>query len=446
MSLDELQEKRRRLKRNSDITFENVDKIANESYRVADVAHNSKQILDDLDREFEEQTGLKGKDMKFLFAAIALQVTRIILLNKLTRLERAGGENRNEKKLHEFQEKLLGKFNPGELMAEAPYYASLEHIISRPGVPYDATATLTEKSILTMMGKGRTWDFDLAEMIPNEKISLFKGANHRFSTLGHDPIIGLVFGTGNIMTNTITCVNKPIIAGNIGLPILTTNHVAYTADYKDPRIATYGSTVIMLQKMVERTLKQPEAFVASLIKQIIHIGTDLYTPCGIQIPGANLLLSNQKVEELTSYVYSEDTGTYHLGISTGDIVKIGMAMGLAKLINMIISTLHTLMYDPASSLDREIYNVKKKKIILYSNMIASTSNVIASSIKAACSVDVKGKVDAIREFDIGGILVTVNHLVKDPVYIRQIKEEFVRSGFIKRIRGEDLKLDPVIWE
>ena len=89
------------------------------------------------------------------------------------------------------------------------------------------------------------------------------------------------------------------------------------------------------------------------------------------------------MEELTSYVYSEDTGTYHLGISTGDIVKIGMAMGLAKLINMIISTLHTLMYDPASSLDREIYNVKTKKIILYSNMIASTSNVIASSIKAA---------------------------------------------------------------
>ena len=40
--LDELRNKREQLKRNSDITLSNKEKIANESYRVADVAHNSK--------------------------------------------------------------------------------------------------------------------------------------------------------------------------------------------------------------------------------------------------------------------------------------------------------------------------------------------------------------------------------------------------------------------
>ena len=35
---------------------------------------------------------------------------RIVILNVLTKTETAGSTNRNETKLHEFQEKLLGKF------------------------------------------------------------------------------------------------------------------------------------------------------------------------------------------------------------------------------------------------------------------------------------------------------------------------------------------------
>lgn len=333
MSLEELQARRRQLKKNTDITLGNMQTLTDESKRVADVAHNSKEILDNLDAEFESQTGLQGNDIKFLFAAVGLQLARIVILNELTKTETAGSQNRNETKLHEFQEKLLGKFNSGEAVKERPYYASMEHIITKMGVPYDATAGLTDKSLATLMNKNREWDFDLSEMIPDEKLSLFKGANHRFATLGHDPILGLLFGTGNIMTNTITCVKTPIAVGGIGIPVLTTNHVVFTSDYKDPRIATYGSTAFMLKEAIERTKDQPSAFVASLIKQVIHIGTDLYTPCGIQIPGVNLILSNTQVEKLTSY------------ISAGDIIKVGSSAKLAELINLLISTLHTLMYD-----------------------------------------------------------------------------------------------------
>lgn len=114
MGLEELQEKRKNLKNNSDITLNNMQIIANESARVADVAHNSRQLIEDLDSEFESQTGLKGNDIKFLFAAVGLQITRIAILNELTKTETAGSTNRNETKLHEFQEKLLGKFNTGD--------------------------------------------------------------------------------------------------------------------------------------------------------------------------------------------------------------------------------------------------------------------------------------------------------------------------------------------
>lgn len=429
MGLEELQERRKQLKRNSDITMGNMQALADESRRVVEVAHNSRQLLDDLDLEFESQTGLKGNDVKFLFAAVALQVARIVILNELTKTENAGSTNRNETKLHEFQEKLLGKFNSGEVVKERPYYASMEHIITKMGVPYDATAGLTEKSLATLMKKEREWDFDLSEMIPDEKLSLFKGANHRFATLGHDPILGLLFGTGNIMTNTITCVKTPLAVGGIGIPVLTTNHVVFTSDYKDPRIATYGSTVTMLQQTYERTKDQPSAFVASLIKQIIHIGTDLYTPCGIQIPGANLILSNIQVEKLTSY------------ISAGDIIKVGASAKLAELINLLISTLHTLMYDSSMSISRDLYNVKTRKIIMYSNVIATGSNVlwVGGNMLA-------GNEGAIKQLDIGGLIVTIKRLLSDTEYIRQIKEEFVFGGFNKMIHGEELNLEEPIWD
>ena len=429
MTLDELKAKRVKLRENSDKTLSNMQKLAEESYRVANVAHNSQSILDDLDKEFEIQTGLKGNDIKFLFAAVGLQMARIIILNELTKIETAGSENRNETKLHEFQKKLLEKFNSGTVVNEQPYYASMEHIITKMGVPYDATASLTNESILRMLGKDRSWDFDFSTIIPDEKINLFKGANHRFATLGHDPILGLVFGTANIMTNTITCVKTPIVTGGIGIPILTTNHVVHTSDYKDPHIAAYASTATMLQRAIERTQEQPSAFVASLLKQIIHIGTDLYTPCGIQIPGANLVLSNTDVEKMTSY------------ISTGDIIKVGTSAKLTELINLLISTLHTLMYDTSMPISREIYNVRTRKIIMYSNAIATGSNVlwVGGNMLA-------GNEGAIKQLDIGGLIITLKRLMSDTEYIRQIKEEFVFGGFKSMIKGNDLELEEVKWE
>lgn len=428
MGLVELQEKRKKNKGNSDVTLNNMQKIIDESERVADLAHNSRQVLDDLDQEFESQTGLKDNDIKFLFAAIGLQMARIVILNEITKTESAGPKNRNETKLHEFQEKLLGKFNSGEAVNERPYYASMEHIITKMGVPYDATAGLSAKAIKSLAKKDRTWDFDLTDMIPDEKLSLFKGANHRFSTLGHDPILGLVFGTGNIMTNTITCVKTPLIAG-WGVPILTTNHVVFSSDYKDPRIATYGSTSIMLQQAMERTKEQPSAFVASLIKQIIHIGTDLYTSCGIQIPGANLVLTNTEVERITSYV------------GAGDLIKIGTSVKLAELINLLISTLHMLMYDTSMSISRDMYNVRTRKIIMYSNAIATGSNVLWVG-----SNMLTGNETAIKQLDIGGLIVTLHRLKSDTEFIRQIKEEFIFGEFNKMIQGDNLELIDTIWD
>ena len=231
------------------------------------------------------------------------------------------------------------------------------------------------------------------------------------------------------MTNTITCVKSSVKAGDFIIPIITTNHVLYSDQNKHPLIGTYGSTGVMLGSMVERTIDQPSVLVAALIKQIIHIGTDLFTPCGIQFPGANLILTNTKVEEITKH------------ISTGDLVKVGASMKIAELINYLISAVHQLTYDEEKfGYNRDMFSVKTRKIIMYSNTIATSSNVIIQGAQI-----MGGNVAAVKDLDIGGIIVLIKRLTTDKEFIRQVKEEFIFGNFNKMIQGEDLDLKEVNW-
>ena len=128
-------------------------------------------------------------------------------------------------------------------------------------------------------------------------------------------------------------------------------------------------------------------------------------------------------------------------ISTGDIIKVGASARLAELINLLISTLHTLMYDSSMVISRNLYSVKTRKIIMYSNAIATGSNVlwVGGNMLA-------GNERAIKQLDIGGLIVTIKRLMNDTEYIRQIKEEFIFGDFNKMIQGKKLNLKEPIWD
>lgn len=393
MDIEELRQRRKKIKKNIDILNSNIDKIINETKRVESIAANSEKIIADLDKEFENLTGLNKVDFPFLFLATALQCIRIYLINNLTKIDKAGNKNKTENTLHKVQKRVLKKFDNGNRDEPSKFYAPLNQIIFNRGVPYDAQNFL------------------------DTKYNLFKGANHRFSTLGHDPILGLIFGTANILTNTITCNDKFLI---------TTNHVVYDSAQKNPKIANFTSTILMLDNAINRFNDDIKSFVAALIKQILHIGTDLYTPCGIHIPFSNLLLDKKNVEELAKVV------------NTGDIIKSGMSMKISLWINTLISLLHQLMYDKKIYENRDIYSVKTKKIIMYSNAIASTSNIIWVAINLK-----GGNQKVLKQLDIGGLMVTIYRLITDIDFIMKVKEEFVLGGFRKKVIGEEIDLQEV---
>ncbi len=402
MSFEEISRRREELNKESDMLLHNMEQTTDECQRVVYVARYAERYNIDIDREFDPLTGLHCTEVDFLFAATGLQLARIAIINELTEMEAAGQSNKKEKILKKKQKEIFKKFNNGGSVTDGPLYASMNHIITDEKVPYDINQYAFRFNSL----------------------GLFEGGNHRYVTLGHDPILGLIFGTGNIMTNTLTHVKK-----GAAIPIVTTYHVIYGEGYKNARIGGPCPTALMLKAMIDRTQEQPSALVASLIKQIIHIGTDLYTPVGIPIPGASLVLSTSQVKKLTEYV------------STGDLIKVGSSAKLAELINTLIATLHMLMYDKDSGVDMDVYNVRTRKIIDYSNIIASGSNAlwVAGNMWA-------GNEMSIRQLDIGGLLIMLSHLMTDVEYIQQIKEEYVLGGFKRMILGDNLQLEKVLWD
>ena len=397
MKIEELRKKRRLLSESSSATLKNMEKIRNESVRVAEVAKNSSVIIQRLNEEFESQTGLNKIDVAVLFVAVCLHVFRIYFINNLTKIEKAGSKNKLEGELHKLQNKILKKLDNGEKNSPSEYYAPSNQIITGRGVPYDATRFIEGNQ------------------------HFFKGANHRFSTLGHDPVVGLIFGTTNILTNTITCINKPIV---------TTNHVIYDGSLKNPEIGMPASTLFAISNAVRRVDGDLSSVIAALIKQIIHIGTDMFTPCGIQLPFANLLLDKKTVEKLTKY------------IGTGDLIKIGTSLKIANFVDAIIVVFHSLLFDETKYSSFDVYNTKTRKIIDYSYIIATGSNVIANALRLY-----KSDINAVKDIDYAGLLVLLTRIFSDIDFQLQIKEEFVLGSFNKMIHGDSLELEEVcLWD
>lgn len=357
MDIEELRRRRKEVSSVSEKTLRNIEDIANESFRVAKVAHNSREIIDNLDLEFERQTGFNSLDVKFLFFATALQCVRQYWLS-------------NEKlrfKNDQQAGKVIKKYSPISLCGP---------------VPYDA--------------------FKKEGYFDNTGIS---GANHRYSTLGHDPLLGWIFGTANILSETVT-------KNNIILESYST--VLVGNEYKINGTTNIAS---IFANSVDRVQDDYKDLILAIAKHALHLSSDAFTTMGLPIPVINTLSPNLSSKLLKNGI---------------DIYSVSRSMAMSSLINMIVAAVHGLFYDESKYHNRDIYEVKTRKIISYSNAIASASNIIYVAVSAYL-----GNERALNKLDVGGLIVTIYRLLSDSKFIRAVKEEFVFGSFNKLIQGEE---------
>ena len=224
------------------------------------------------------------------------------------------------------------------------------------------------------------------------------GGYHRLYTLGHDPILGWIFGTANILTDCIT------------FNTFQTNRVSRVDPVTGAKKLRITPEIVPLSKMFkesydcarEHKLNLPAAIVA----QGCHLKSDKFTKLGLPVP----ILSTID-ETFASKLYSEN---YDSLCFRRDVKIVGASFVISKLIDIIIGLVHGLFRKEDE--DKDLYEVRTRKILLISNSIASTSTVINALITKNP-----------KKLDIGGLLNTVTRLFTDIRFITRIKQEFVEA-------------------
>lgn len=351
------------------------------------------QELDEINKQFSRKTSIINKtDLSFLAIATALQVAKSLVFPYVAEkfdyaksfdpTDRLKHDDKSIEKDHigandKFRDKHMEKHGTGHWIN-----------ILYQTVPYDITKG--SKDLGINMG----------------------GKYHRMYTLGHDPILGWIFGTANILTDCITFNNFHTNRVSRVDPITGKNKMIIT-----PEVVFLGS---MFKECYDEVRADYLNLPAALFAQAQHLKSDEFTKLGLPVP----LLSSIN-ENFASKLYREN---YDALCLARDAKIVGASFVVSKLFDIIISLTHGLFRKEDE--DKDLYEVRTRKILLISNSIASTSTIINAAITSNP-----------KNLDIGSLLNTVTHLFSDLRFIAKIKQEFIESEIANRLEKEIAELD-----
>lgn len=223
-----------------------------------------------------------------------------------------------------------------------------------------------------------------------------EGGYHRIHTLGHDPILGWIFGTANILTDTITF--EDFISYNV-----SRNPMKITNEYR---------TLISIFKESYTIIKEDKMnLYAALFAEGAHLASDRYTKLGLPVP----LIETFNPEYASSLYKSQ----YDELCLSRDLSVIGQSAIMSLIINMIIGAIHGLFYEESDGL-RDLYEVRTRKILSISNAIGTTSNILTAIVE-----------EKPKAIDIGGLLVTISRLFSDIRFITKLRQEYLLGNMTK---------------
>ena len=335
----------------------------------------------EINTEFSKRTSIVNKtDLAFLAVATALQVTKALLFPQIA-----------------------GHFGYGSSFDPADRLAHNDPIIK--DAQKAANDAFRDKNSSTH-GTG-TWinllyqtpPYDITAGSPNIGYNM-EGKYHRLHTLGHDPMLGWLFGTANILTDTVTLANFS----------------SYRV-IRSPKMRIVPEPVpmaMMLHESYCAVKADPLNLPAAVFTQYRHLKSDEFTKLGLPVP-----ILEAFSPDLAGKLYKEN---YDALCLARDAKIVAGSAAVSALLNLIITLTHGLFYVPDENLTRDQYEVRTRKILLISNLIASGSSIIAACITRNP-----------KNLDIGGLFITVTRLFSDIRFITKIKKEFLESEYSKRI-------------
>lgn len=423
-----------------------IEKTVNDMQRVSSVLSNVENIIDDLDEEFSKKTGIVNKeDLTFLGVAVILQCARWILMPKMDlnfdkispndRLQsnetkksgpykgKKSGATYENSEINKYKKKHSNKFDAEEdeyrnkLKGNGKYqYRSWIEILMR-AVPYDAMNATDESKKLIPSIRGL-----------NNEGSNINGTNHHVATLGHDPVLGWIFGTMNIISQKITFINLMTFDVVYNNP-LQLDKWGQSVDYSKP-----SSVASMLYYCVESINEDAKRLPAAVFRQGIHLQSDKLTKQGLPIPFLSSI-SPEKAQHIIEMGWNSAEVERLLKKALKDAAIVGTQALICMLINLIIKAIYLMGSREDDKMELKLREVRINKILLISNLIASTSNVLYVAVSRN-----------INKIDLGGIGVSLVNLFKSKDLMEKVKYEFISNGIEQAIIGDEKWEDYYLWE
>lgn len=400
-----------------DEIMEKTDEIVPEEVVLEDLlsAKEFQYCIEDIERinnEFLKKTKLSKVDIAFLMVATALQTARWIIIQQIlgdlgetinedNRIHNKQGDKQKKKDIHDWHEKHNGREN----VKSQNDYPTWKDILFGQYKRIDGNGT-----------SAGVCPYDAQSNAPAGFDDGGKG-NHRVHTLGHDPILGWIFGTANLMTCTISLSKK-------------FNFATYDVEYPGGRFSDVPTSMTkMFHDVFQSTKEDKFRLAAALFAQYAHLKSDVFTKRGLPAP-----LLDAFSEELTGKLYAEQYDSLCL---LDDLKIVGSQAAFSIIINMIIGFVHGLFYNKEKDGRREHYEVRTRKILLYSNAISSSINLAYVGINACTG----NEGEALKKLDLGGLLVTLWRLFSDVRFITRIKEQYLNEELDKVTKCAIAELD-----
>lgn len=360
----------------ADVAFENLLSGEEFDYCIEDVGR-----INDV---FMSRTNLTKSDMSFLAVATALQTLRWILCNQL--FGDAGATFSTDDVLKRLDRKIKDGVS-GRNIDLANLGSKKRPVGHKPweniifdSAPYDVTAGLP----------GTDTD-----------------GSPRHKAFGHHPVLGWLFGTANLITDTVTL----------------SNFSSYRIERNPyPRLGAHTSLPKILRETVDSTKEDWLRLPAGIFAQYRNMRADELARYGLPAPSADAF-SEDFAGDLYKSQYESLCLLRELKIDE-------KRAAVSIFINMVVGLVHGLSYDPARDGERKFFEARTRKILLLSNSLASAGNL------AFCTVT-----ENLGKLDLGGLIVTAGRLFSDVRFITRLKEEFIEKEIDKSIREELASID-----
>ena len=405
-----------------------------------EMAHAEK-IQAAIDSRFEQETRLTTKDMGLLTLAVILRCLCYYLFTTLPH------QNKQEA-APQIETPPYWTALP-EVETAAPISASagvnMDGILKEAGTaaPSSPISGLLNSGLLQAVTAGNSKSARIRDelQILHEQIPFDLPDNDHFKhedIAGFHPQLGWLIGVINLLTNTVTTYKLdtfsvvPAMMANIPLctdPAVTSglpmNSVSDLAAGFPLAVGQELSTALhVLLPVAQNCAGHKNSLMAAIVRQADVQGLN-HAPMEdvAAIMENTMYLEHQNQNLLDNMSFATD-------IFSIDLLRLAGNTGITAFLDLLISAIHAIHYDPEIDGDKNRYAIRTNKILTISQLMSTLTN----SAKALLTENP-------MDIDFGGLLMTFLKVINSTSFWINVKTEYLVSEYKAMIDEESQKLD-----